>query len=190
MVKTIAGTTLIDKITASLGLRLYETPVGFKYISELMEKTDILIGGEEAGGIGFKDYIPERDGSLAGLLLLEMMAYQKKPILKILNEMEQEFGRYYYLREDIRLTHFKPQTASSLSFRIKRLKLRKELLGKRVTQTKDFDGLKLICEDESWLMFRGSGTEPIVRVYVEAKSLQRAKKLLGLGKDLVLKDAL
>ncbi len=186
VVKTIAGTTLIDKITACLGLKLYETPVGFKYISELMRKQDILIGGEEAGGIGFKGYIPERDGSLAGLLLLEMMAYQKKPILKILNEMEREFGRYYYLREDIHLHKFKSQRQlSSLSSKINRFKSKKELLGRKVIEVKDFDGVKLICRDESWLMLRASGTEPLVRVYSEARSLKRSKQLLNFGKDFL-----
>ncbi len=185
VVKTIAGSVLIDKITVSLGLKLYETPVGFKYISGLMEKTDVLIGGEEAGGIGFKNYIPERDGSLAGLLLLEMMAYQKKPMLKILNEMEREFGRYYYLRDDIHFDN-NPQVASGLSRRISKFKSDKRLLGKKVIQVKDFDGVKLICDDESWLMLRASGTEPLVRVYAEARSLSRARQLLEVGRNFVI----
>ena len=185
VVKTIAGTTLIDKITACLGLKLYETPVGFKYISQLMEQTDILIGGEEAGGIGFKGYIPERDGSLAGLLLLEMMAYQKKPMLKILNEMEEKFGRYYYLREDIRTSKLSQQATRSLSSKINRFKSKKELLDKKVVQVKDFDGVKLICKDESWLMLRASGTEPLVRVYAEARSRARAGELLDFGKAFI-----
>jgi phosphomannomutase len=185
VVKTIVGTTLIDKIAGRLGLKLYETPVGFKYISELMEKENILVGGEEAGGIGFKGYIPERDGSLAGLLLLEMMAYHKKPMLKILNEMEREFGRYYYLREDVHLTGFKSKGATVLSSKINRFKSKRELLGREILQVKDFDGVKLICEDESWLMLRRSGTEPLVRIYAEAKNLARAKKLLAFGKSFI-----
>ena len=189
IVKTIAGTTLIDKITACLGLKLYETQVGFKYISQLMEQENILLGGEEAGGMGFKGYIPERDGSLAGLLLLEMMAYQKKSMLKILNSMEEEFGRYYYLREDIHLTGLKSQVASDLSSKISKFRTSKKLLGKSVTQVKDFDGVKLICEDESWLMLRTSGTEPLVRVYAEARSLIRSRRLLNFGKDFISKDA-
>jgi len=185
VVKTIVGTTLIDKIAGRLGLKLYETPVGFKYISELMEKENILAGGEEAGGIGFKGYIPERDGSLAGLLLLEMMAYHKKPMLKILNEMEREFGRYYYLREDVHLTGIRSRGATVLSSKINRFKSRRELLGKGIIQVKDFDGVKLICEDESWLMLRRSGTEPLVRIYAEAKNLARSKKLLAFGKSFI-----
>ena len=185
VVKTIAGTTLIDKITKRLGLKLYETPVGFKYISDLMEKEDILIGGEEAGGIGLKGYIPERDGTLAGLLLLEMMAYKRKSILKLLNEMEKEFGRYYYLRGYVRL--HKLAVRGSLASRINKLKLNKSLVGKKVVEIKDFDGLKLICDDESWLMLRASGTEPLVRVYAEAKSLNRSRKLLEFGQQFISK---
>jgi phosphomannomutase len=176
IVKTIAGTTMIDHIAKFLRVKLYETPVGFKYISNLMESKDIVAGGEEAGGMGVKGYIPERDGTMAGLLLIEMMAYRNKDILKILNETEKQFGKYYYLREDLSLTH---QVA------LKKEDLPKDLLGQRVIQIKDYDGLKLICQDESWLMFRGSGTEPIMRVYAEAKNLSRAKRILELGIKLV-----
>ncbi len=176
IVKTIAGTTMIDNIAEFLKVELFETPVGFKYISNLMETEDIVAGGEEAGGMGVKGYIPERDGTVAGLLLLEMMAYRNKDILKILNETEKKFGRYYYVREDLRSArHIEP----------KKEDLPDKLLGKRVVQVKDYDGIKLICEDESWLMFRGSGTEPIMRLYAEAKNLGRARELLELGKKLI-----
>lgn len=178
IVKTICGTAMIDNIAKFLKVKLYETPVGFKYISNLMETKDIVAGGEEAGGMGVKGYIPERDGTVAALLLLEMMAYRNKDMLRILNEVERQFGKYYYARLDLQLKE--------------RLKLKKEdlpgeLLGKKVVQIKDFDGIKLICEDGSWLMFRCSGTEPIIRIYAEAKGRQRANKLLLLGKKLILK---
>jgi phosphomannomutase len=175
VVKTIVGTTLIDKITRALKVKLYETPVGFKYISALMEKEDILIGGEEAGGIGFKGYIPERDGTLAGLLLLEMMAYRKKTILEILREMEREFGRYYYARESFHIhgLNLKNQDAKKI----------KRILGEKVVEIKDYDGVKLICRDESWLMFRGSGTEPIMRIYAESASPKKTERLLQFGRE-------
>lgn len=176
IVKTIVGTTMIDRIADFLKVKLYETPVGFKYISNLMTSVDILAGGEEAGGMGVKGYIPERDGTVAGLLLLEMMVYRNINILKILNEMEKQFGRFYYLREDLRLDK---------QIELNKDTMPKELLGKRVVQIKDYDGIKLICEDESWLMFRASGTEPIMRLYAEAKTLARAKALLGLGNKLI-----
>jgi phosphomannomutase len=169
LVKTIAGSTMMDNIAKTLGIKLYETPVGFKYISNLMEKEDILCGGEEAGGMGFKGYIPERDGTVAGLLLLEMMAHRNKPMMDILQAMERQFGRYYYLRDDL-----------SLAKRVapRREDLPDELLGKKVIAVKDFDGIKLICEDESWLMFRASGTESLIRLYSEARSLKRAQGFL------------
>lgn len=181
IVKTIAGTTMIDNIAKFLKVKLYETPVGFKYISNLMETQDILTGGEEAGGMGVKGYIPERDGTVAGLLLLEMMAYRNLDILKILNEAERQFGRYYYLREDLHVARH---------IELKKEGLPVSLLGKKVVQVKDYDGIKLICEDESWLMFRGSGTEPIMRVYAEAKKLSRAKQLLEFGRELILTNGL
>lgn len=180
VIKTIVGSNMLDNICRELGLKLYETPVGFKYISELMLNEDILVGGEEAGGIGFKNYIPERDGSLAGLLLLEMMIYRKKPIAKILKEMEDRFGRYYYVKDSFDL--------KELNVDIHDFSSTKSLLDKEVVQVKDDDGVKLISSDGSWLMFRGSGTEPIMRVYAEAKSLIKAKKLLELGKKMIFKD--
>lgn len=173
IVKTVAGTMLIDKICQALGLKLYETPVGFKYISELMDAHDILIGGEEAGGIGLKNYIPERDGTLAGLLLLEMMVYRQKNIRTIVKEMEGRFGRFYYLRADLK--------TKKLHLNLDRLKRIKSLLGRKVVEVKDFDGIKLICADLSWLMFRSSGTEPLIRVYCEASSLKRAQELIKWG---------
>jgi len=176
IVKTIAGTTMVDHIANFLKVKLYETPVGFKYISNLMETENIVAGGEEAGGMGVKNYIPERDGTVAGLLLIEMMVYRNKNILNILNDMEKKFGSYFYLRQDL---HLKKQAE------LKKEKMPKELLGKKVVEVKDYDGIKLICEDESWLMLRGSGTEPIMRIYAEARNLSRAKKLLALGEELI-----
>ena len=179
LVKTICGSTMMDNIAKFLGIKLYETPVGFKYISDLMETQDIVAGGEEAGGMGVKNYIPERDGTMAGLLLIEMMVYRNKNILKILNETEKQFGKFYYVRQDFHIDRRVEPKKESLP---------KELLGKKVVDIKDYDGIKLICEDQSWLMFRGSGTEPIMRTYAEAKSLTQAKKLLALGKEIILKE--
>ncbi|MDD4908994.1 MAG: phosphoglucomutase/phosphomannomutase family protein, partial [Candidatus Omnitrophica bacterium] len=159
--------------------KVYETPVGFKYISELMIKENIMVGGEEAGGMGFKDYIPERDGSMAGLLLLEMMVYRKKSMLKIVSEMEKEFGKYYYVRDDLKLKGACPS--------IEEFKSTKTILGRPVAEVKDYDGIKLICGDSSWVMLRASGTEPLVRVYAEAKSLAQANKMLAFGRGFISK---
>lgn len=178
IVKTIAGSTMVDHIADFLKVKLFEVPVGFKYISDLMEKEDVVAGGEEAGGMGVKGYIPERDGTMAGLLLLEMMAFRDKPICAIVKDMEKLFGRYYYLRSDLRLKRRVEPKKESLPA---------SLLGKRVVEIKDYDGLKLICEDESWLMFRASGTEPLMRLYSEAKVLSRSRELLKLGEEIIRK---
>ncbi len=178
IVTTIAGTTMLEHIARDLGVELLETPVGFKYISNLMETRNILVGGEEAGGMGLKNYIPERDGTLAGLMLVEMMIHRKKKIDQILREMEKKYGRYYYLRSDMKLK------SRHYSLDMKSLCV-DSLLGEKVVKIKDYDGTKLICEDESWLMFRASGTEPKMRVYSEAKSYARAKDLIRLGNEMV-----
>lgn len=177
IVKTICGTTMIDNIAKKLGVKLYETPVGFKYISDLMVSQNIIAGGEEAGGMGVQGFIPERDGTLAGLLLLEMMVYQKKNIKRILLEMEKEFGRYYYERCDLELGKGR--------FDVEKVRSLKTLLGQPVVGIKDFDGIKLTCADESWLMLRPSGTEPLVRAYSEAKTPARAKALIKYGRALL-----
>jgi len=169
---------MIDNIAAKLGLKLHETPVGFKYISDLMVSEKIVAGGEEAGGMGVQDYIPERDGTLAGLLLVEMMVYQKKNMKKIVDEMEKEFGSYYYERADVKL---EPGQKVDISF----IKSMNEVLGKKVVDMKDYDGVKLSCEDDSWLMLRPSGTEPLVRAYSEAKTSKRAKDLIKFGEKLL-----
>ncbi|MDD5348012.1 MAG: phosphoglucomutase/phosphomannomutase family protein [Candidatus Omnitrophica bacterium] len=181
VVKTIVGSNLVDNICHALRLKLYETPVGFKFISELMVKENILIGGEEAGGMGFKNYIPERDGSLAGLLLLEMMAYRKKPMLAILKEMEREFGRYYYVRTEVRVK-------SPGSVDLTSLKNTNSVLGVDVAEADDSDGLKFTLRDRSWLMLRTSGTEPIIRVYAESENEKTSFAMLEFGKELIEKN--
>lgn len=181
VVTTIAGTTMMEHLSRDLGVELHETPVGFKYISVLMETRDILVGGEEAGGMGLKNYIPERDGTLAGLQLVEMMVYRKARMDKIVEDMEKKYGRYVYLRKDLKLK------SRNYSLDQNTLKVA-SLLGKKVVGVKEYDGLKLICEDESWLMFRASGTEPKMRIYAEAKTRKRAADLINLGGEIVQRE--
>jgi alpha-D-glucose phosphate-specific phosphoglucomutase len=181
IVTTIAGTTMLEHLSKDLGLKLYETPVGFKYISNLMETKNILVGGEEAGGMGLKNYIPERDGTLAGLMLVEMSIHRRKKIDKNLADMEKKYGRYFYLRCDLKLK------SKNYELDLKKLQV-DTLLGKKVVRIKDYDGLKLICEDESWLMFRASGTEPKMRIYSEAKSVKRARELLKVGEVMINRE--
>lgn len=179
VIQTICGTYLINKICKKYGLKMHETPVGFKYICELMLTDDILIGGEETGGVAFKDSIPERDGILSGLLILEMMAMRKKKILDILSSIDKEYGSYEYKRLDLKYPDDKkPKLMASLS----RDPL-KDILGKEVVEVKTTDGFKFICEDRSWLMLRLSGTEPILRIYSEAPSEKKALEMLEFGKE-------
>jgi phosphomannomutase len=177
IVKTLCGTTMLDHIAKKLNCKLYETPVGFKYISDLMIREKIIAGGEEAGGMGLPNYIPERDGSLSGLLLLEMMVYNKRNFKGLLDDMEKEFGRYYYQRLDYSMDAKKVD--------LNKIKTIKSVLGKEVVKVQDLDGVKLTCANEDWLMFRPSGTEPLVRIYAEAKSLKRAKELLDFGRNFI-----
>lgn len=176
VIKTICGTTMIDNMCKDNGIKLYETPVGFKYISDLMIKEQIIVGGEEAGGMGLPNYIPERDGILAGLLLLEMMVYEKKNIGKILEEVEKKYGRYYYDKTSI---HLKGVVKS-----LDAVKKLPEVLGKKVIAVKDYDGVKLELSDDSWIMVRASGTEPILRAYAESRSQKRTKDLLAYALEL------
>ena len=174
--KTVVGSNVIDKVALSLGVACYETPVGFKYISDLFKNNLICIGGEEAGGIGFKNYIPERDGSAAFLLLLEMIVAEGKKFSTLLNDFYKKYGRYYYSRSAI--------SVKSIKKGLSELKLPTSLNGKKVERINTLDGIKLIADD-CWLMFRKSGTEPIVRVYAESKSKKESEELVALGEKKV-----
>ena len=182
VVKTITNTTLIERIAKKYNLKLHETPVGFKYICRLMLEEDVLIGGEESGGIGVKNYMPERDGMLLGILLVEMLAYRKKSIGDIIREMEKEYGRFCYSRIDMEYPDDKKR---------KLMKFLKEsppdkILEKPVIETKSTDGYKFILKDSSWLIMRLSGTEPILRIYAEAPTKTLANKYLEAGQAIAL----
>ena len=180
IVKTVVGSNLIDVVAMDLNRILFETPVGFKYISDLFQNEDILIGGEEAGGIGFKNYIPERDGTMAALLLLEMAGFLKKKPENIVKSFEKKFGRWYYSRISVPVGKINKHS-------LEKIKVPEKLLGKKVERVNRLDGIKIITKSH-WLMFRASGTEPIVRVYAEAKSKKSADRLIGLGRKIL--DAL
>ncbi|MFC1621504.1 phosphoglucomutase/phosphomannomutase family protein [Candidatus Omnitrophota bacterium] len=183
VVKTVSNTTLIERIAKKYNLKLYETPVGFKYICRLMLDEDILIGGEESGGIGVKGYIPERDGILLGILLIEMMAHRKKGILEIMADVKKEYGSFCYIREDI--MDYPDEKKKKLMEFLKTTPPRK-VLEYPVKETKTCDGYKFIMENNSWLMLRLSGTEPILRIYAEAPSNKAAKDYLEFGKKIAL----
>jgi phosphomannomutase len=177
VIKALTTTTMVDRMCAKYGLELVETGVGFKYIASEMIRGGVLLGFEESGGIGFPGHIPERDGILAGLMLLEMLAMEKRPLNELLEELEEEFGPHRYARID---THFPLEKRTSLMEYCK-LNAPAKLLKSPLQEIKSFDGVKFIAADGSWLMLRGSGTEPILRIYAEAKSDADAAKLLQLG---------
>lgn len=180
MIKALTTTSMVDKICAAHGLELVETGVGFKYVCAEMLKGNVILGAEESGGIGFPGHIPERDGILAGLVLLEMLATERVSVNRLIAKLEKEYGPHRYSRID---THFPLEKRAALMEFCKTNPPAK-LLRSPVAQVKSYDGVKYVAEDGSWLMLRGSGTEPILRIYAEAKSDADAKRLLKLGVSL------
>ncbi len=180
VVTTISNTGLIYKVARKFGLKVHETPVGFKYVCEIMRRENVLIGGEESGGIGFQDYLYERDGMLSGLLLVEMMAMRGQSFAEILQNVEKEFGKLYYVRQDV---HYPNELKAKLFEHLAQHPPAK-LGGHPVARVNRQDGTKFILEDDSWLLFRLSGTEPILRIYSEGTSLKLAEALASEGKEL------
>ena len=180
VVKALTTTSMVDKMCAEFGLTLVETGVGFKYICAEMLKGDVLLGAEESGGIGFPGHIPERDGILAGLMLLELLATERVSVNRMMARLEKKYGPHRYARID---AHFPLEKRGELmEFCKKNPPVR--LLRSAVADVKSYDGVKFIAQDGAWLMLRGSGTEPILRIYAEAKSEADARKLLKLGMQL------
>ena len=181
VVRTFNISSMVDKQVKEYGLPLYETPIGFKYICDLMLKEDILIGGEESGGFGIKGNIPERDGILSALFLLEAVAAERKSLGVLLGELMQKYGSYFYDREDVLLDE---------KVKVKIFQKLKEFppgafASQKVVDIKDLDGIKFILEDESWVLFRASGTEPLLRIYVEGRSDDNVKQILSEGEKLI-----
>lgn len=167
IVRTVATTHMLDHVAAKYGLELIETPVGFKYIGEKMRTQDVLIGGEESGGVSIKGHIPEKDGILANLLVIEMLAMEGKSLSQIWQEMEGEVGvRFYQRRGDL---HFTAETQKYLLEYLRQNPI-KELVGKPLLKVGDKDGLKLYHDQDNWLLIRPSGTEPVIRVSGEGTS--------------------
>jgi phosphomannomutase len=181
VVKALTTTSMVDKMCSSYGLQLVETGVGFKYIAAEMIKGDVLLGAEESGGIGFPNHIPERDGIAAGLFLLELLATERVSVNRLIAALEKKFGPHRYGRID---AHFPLEKRAALMEFLKRSPPDR-LLHSPIAQVKSDDGVKYIAEDTSWLMLRGSGTEPILRIYAEAKTDGDVQKLLGRGMALI-----
>ena len=175
--KTVTVSELVSRVARKYQLAVHETKVGFKYIADLMIHDDILIGGEESGGIGLKGYIPERDGLLLGFMLIEMVAAYGKTLGQLLDELTAELGYLAYAREDLHLeqTH-KERLVKQLA------ETTPTVLGEwQVLLANKIDGCKLTLDNGAWVMFRASGTEPIVRVYVEASSDDEVQKIMEVA---------
>jgi alpha-D-glucose phosphate-specific phosphoglucomutase len=179
--KSVATTNLINALADYHKVPLYETPVGFKYIGELINGDKIAIGGEESAGLTIRGHVPEKDGVLAGLLVAEMVAARGKNLGVQLKELFAKVGSYYPIRENFRLTQ-----AGMAAFTEKLKADPAELSGRKVVSVVRTDGLKLILADGSWVCYRLSGTEPVVRAYTEARSEQDVETLSAAAEKFVL----
>lgn len=179
--KSVVTTNLINALARKHGVELHETPVGFKYIGELIKQDKIAIGGEESAGLSIRHHVPEKDGILAGLLVCEMVARRKKSIGEQLRALFADVGSFYPLRENFRLTE-----EVKAKFTAKLRQEPREFSGRKVAQVVRTDGLKLVFDDGAWVCYRLSGTEPVVRVYSEARSEADLKKLSAVAKEWVL----
>jgi phosphoglucomutase len=178
--KSVVTTNLINALATANKVELYETPVGFKYVGELIKKDKILIGGEESAGLSIRKHVPEKDGVLAGLLCCEMVARRGTSLGNQLGELFGKVGSFYPLRENFRLT---PEVKQKFTEKLRRDP--SEFHGMKVAQAVRTDGLKLILADGSWVCYRLSGTEPVVRVYSEAGSREGLAKLSAAAKSWI-----
>ncbi|OGS60449.1 MAG: hypothetical protein A3J79_13965 [Elusimicrobia bacterium RIFOXYB2_FULL_62_6] len=174
---------LTRRIAKAAGLTFEETPVGFKYIAEKMISEDVFFGAEESGGYAWKGNIPERDGILTALMFLEMTVKTGKTASELYKDIEAKYGKSVFVRTDFRMEKAIPNK-HSFAVKLKK-KLPKTIIGKKVTDTNTIDGLKIILENDSWLLMRPSGTEPLLRTYAESDSQENTKKLLEFAVKLM-----
>jgi len=178
--KSVATTNLINALAEKHGVELHETPVGFKYIGELIMQDEIAIGGEESAGLSIRHHVPEKDGVLAGLLCCEAVARRGKSLGEQLKGISNQVGSFYPERQNFRLT---PEVKSKFTEKLKSDP--REFCGHDVSQVVRKDGLKLVFSDGSWVCYRLSGTEPVVRVYSEARSERGLEKLSTAAKNWI-----
>lgn len=174
IVKTFSTSRLVEKVARALGSGFHETAIGFKYVADLMLTRDILIGGEESGGIGFGHFLPERDGILSGLLVAECVAHCGKPLSQIVEVMEAEFGALHYDRRDLNRPM---EVCARLIDRVRAGEL-DSVFGPGFANREETDGVKMNFADGSWILFRKSGTEPIIRIYCESPDAGRVGEML------------
>ena len=179
--KTFSTTKMIEKIACKFGRKILETPIGFKYICDRMLESDVLLGGEESGGIGTKLYLPERDATVSALLLAEVMAWHEKRLGELIAMLHREFGEHHYGRMDLTLQpgHKEKALEHFASGKVGRV------LEWKVTRREDLDGIKMFLGDTGWVLIRASGTEPMLRVYSETRSAETTERILDEVKALI-----
>ncbi|MHC1698451.1 MAG: phosphoglucomutase/phosphomannomutase family protein [Geobacteraceae bacterium] len=180
--RSVATSHLVDAVAAKHGVKLYETPVGFKYIGELISQGKIIIGGEESAGLSIRGHVPEKDGILACFLVAEMVAREGRSLRELLERLYAEVGRYVTRRENITLS---PELDRSFPEKMKALPA--AIAGIKVDRLITLDGTKCLLADGSWILFRKSGTEPVVRLYGEASSEEKLTSLLSAARDFILR---
>lgn len=181
IVKTITTTNMLFKLGKLYNVPVFETAVGFKYVAPLMLKEDALIGGEESSGFGFRGHLPERDGILAGLYILDFMNRLDKTPSELISYLYSKVGPHHYQRLDI---EFRPSDRERLLRRLSD-EPPESIAGKKVVKASRLDGYHFSLSDSSWLLFRFSGTEPLLRIYAEASSMEKAKTLVAEGRQLL-----
>jgi len=180
IVKTLTTTSMVYRLGEIYGVPVYETPVGFKYIAPVMLAENALIGGEESGGYGFRGHVAERDGILANLYFLDLMVKTGKNPSELIDYLYSKVGPHHYRRVDIRFPEAKRQ---SIIERVRDNPPR-SIDNVQVLKVDTTDGFRFVLKDNTWLLIRFSGTEPLLRIYTETDSPERAERLLGLGKKL------
>jgi len=180
--RTLATTHMIDAIATVHGVEIIETPVGFKYIGEALSKGDCLIGGEESGGLSIAGHVPEKDGILACLLIAEMMATEKKPLIDILKSLYKKYGYFYSHRLNISLNS---SNKDKLLMRLDRVCKHNVFGNLKIKEKNVCDGYKFIFDKDYWIMFRPSGTEPVVRSYLEAPTKNKLRYLEKIAKNIL-----
>jgi len=183
-VRTVSTTRMIDRLAEKYGMPVHETPVGFNHIADLMMTNDVLLGGEESGGISFKGHIPEGDGVLMGLLMVELVAASGGSLYELVEDLLQEVGPVFYERTDLRLR--RPVEKNQMTKRLAE-DAPAAIGGENIAKIATTDGCKYILNDDSWLLIRPSGTEPVLRVYAEGRSPEMVKALLEYGEEVAEK---
>jgi len=181
IVKTLSDTMMIDRLGKLFNVPVYETPVGFKYVAPLMVEKNALIGGEESGGYGFRGHVPERDGILAGLYFLDFMIKTGKTPSQLLEYLFSKVGPHYYDRIDV---HIAEDERQKYTDKLAKSSV-KSIAGTEVSRVDTTDGYRYILSDDSWLLIRFSGTEPLIRIYAESNTMKQVQKLLDSGKKLL-----